>query len=376
VNLRYICADLRTGVTLVELPFQAVTFGLKLNDAGSFAGTLNLADAKIRAADPIDNTQTQRTALYVVADSDDFGVILWGGIIWTRRYDSTTRQLQIGASDFWSYFARRRVTIDYKPFFVDQLTIAAHLINAAQSAPGGDIGVVPTYTASGVHVTEVYNGYEYKQVDQAITDLAGADNGFDFAPIYVAYADDGSITKTMQLDWPRRGRVAGSTGLVFDLSSADCLSYVWPEDGSQSANTIYALGTGSGTSQLEATASDTTQIDGGYPLLEDTYSAKSELSQFQLGLRGLAYLAAVEAPITQPEITFRADGTVPLGSFLVGDDARIRCDADPFFPFGLDAYWRINQLDVTPGDEGVPTMKLTLAVPPDLSSADPTGGAH
>jgi hypothetical protein len=104
----YMVHDLLTNAPLGELPLTGVRHGRRLNDAGAFTGTFDL-DAKTstrrRVKDPYDWTMPVTRCVYAYRDERP----VWGGIIWTRRYDSSTRKVQIGAADWWSYFDHRRV---------------------------------------------------------------------------------------------------------------------------------------------------------------------------------------------------------------------------------------------------------------------------
>src|SRR5689334_2722493 len=104
----YTIHDLASNAQICELPLTGVSFCKKLYDTGTFNGTFtveNRAGSHRTVKDPYDATMPCRRCLYVWRD----GVPQWGGIIWTRSYDSTNRQIQIGAADFWSYFDHRKV---------------------------------------------------------------------------------------------------------------------------------------------------------------------------------------------------------------------------------------------------------------------------
>jgi len=51
-----------------------------------------------------------------------------------------------------------------------------------------------------------------------------------------------------------------------------------------------------------------------------------------------------------------------LGTYAIGDDARIRI-SDDRFPNGIDAVYRIVGLTVTPGETGPERVTLTLSLP-------------
>ena len=182
-NYRYLFADLITNDILAEMPLTNVSFTQALNTPGSFSGTILGSDVRELGYDIAGSTEPARTAIYVDRD----GVLIWGGIIWLRTWDSDSQHYSFSAREFGSYFERRRITgdfMDYNQALVydnqDQLFIAQDLLFLAQSVSGGDIGIVIPSNVSGVDVTRVYYDYEFKDVWGAIKDLSNQQNGFDF----------------------------------------------------------------------------------------------------------------------------------------------------------------------------------------------------
>jgi hypothetical protein len=324
-----------------------------------------MADQRVQTAllgTPIANWPA-RTAIYI----DLNGTLVWGGIVYTVKFDSPSATVTIGGNDFWSYFSQcRRIITDLSYTSIDTVELASAFINLAQEYPGGDIGVtVPTIT-SGVYVNYSVSGSQYTQIGQAMQNVAQQSGqlGFDYM-IDVAYDSNGIPQKFFNPAYPRRGRIAGSTGLVFDVGSTYCNGYSWPIDGSTAANTVYGVGNGTGDSALRQTAAYEAAIDGGYPLLEDSVSRTDITDPTILAEITLAYLATKSLPIALPVLTFSLDMPDPVfGSWIVGDDVRIVIAPDEFFTSGLDEYWRITQYQATVNDDGVSTVALTLSLPP------------
>lgn len=349
---RYLFADLRTNQVLAELPLKSPHFELGLPRAGAFSGSLPLGDAKIAALDPINATIPTRTAVYVDRD----GVLLWGGIIWTRRYRSNSKTLELTGAEFRSYFDYRQI-ITTAPFAgIDQLAIARSLVTAAQAYTGGDIGVTVGAETSGVLRDRTYNGYELKNVGEALTQLCEVDAGFDLA-VDVAYVA-GVPTKTLALGYPRRGRRAPDSGWMFEYPG-NITDYEWPEDGTGMATTRRATGAGDQQGMLIATAPDTSLIDAGYPLLEDSRAYGDVVVQATLQAHANADLAASRQVLTIPTITVRADMDPMIGTYIVGDDCRVRIQ-DERFPAGIDGFFRIVNITVDPQDNGPEKVVLTL----------------
>jgi hypothetical protein len=203
--------------------------------------------------------------------------------------------------EFESYFERRRITTTLSYANADQLAIARGLINAAQAAGSGDIGVIVGAETSGILVDRVYYDYELKQVYGAIQDLSRQEDGFDFN-IKVEYdAITNEPLKTLVLGFPRSGVVYSSSSTsapVFEFPAGNVVEYVYPEDGAIAANTIYALGAGSNEGKQSSTAQNTTLLGEGWPLLEDQANYSDITDQTVLDELAIGQTNAVAYPPT------------------------------------------------------------------------------
>lgn len=341
----YLACDLRTNAVLAELPLTGVRFGSVLNGSGTIGGQLALTDSRVRALDPISATLPARTALFVDRD----GVLVWGGVLWTRRYENG--RLTLGGAEFLSYFARRRIVWAGASYAgVDQVAIARDLLMKAQAQPGGDIGVAVGAETSGVLRDRIYPANEMKPVAEAVQQLAAVQGGFDFA-IDVRYGAGGAPEKVFVPSYPRRGRTAVQTGHVFAYPGNVQDGYSWPEDGTELTTQTYAAGQGEGVAMKLASSAAPGLIDAGYPLLERVESYKDVADLTTLAAHAAADQAAFGGAVVLPVLPVRADLDPVLGSYITGDDARVQVE-DERFPTGLDTYLRIVAFDVTPGDDG------------------------
>ena len=388
----YLAADLRTNQILAELPLNAVDFKTRLNDIGDLRGSILLTDpAANKVANYLQNaTQPGRTALYVDRD----GVLVWGGIIWTRRYTASTGVLELKAQDFLSYFSHRYLTASLPQVSgvaYDQLAIIQALINWAQGITGGNIGINVGVETSGVLRQITYNAYERKRIGDALWELSSLDLGFDYA-VDVSYVA-GVPTKALHLSYPRRGAPAGSTGWLFEHEAAgwyvpvdpttglpagaaapmvtgNIADYVWPEDATLQGITVYEQGAGSGMTQLLSSYSTSGMIDLGWPLLEAAFDAPDIKIQSHLDARARSDGKAVANPIVLAELNVRAELDPVLGSYTIGDDARFRIldhrfnsgvDAvnNPVGP-GIDTFYRIIEIAVRAGFDQPEDVKITI----------------
>jgi hypothetical protein len=377
----YLAVDLMSNTILAELPLREVTFSQDLNQAGSFHGVLPLGDPRIKNLDPAGSTQPGRTAIYVDRD----GTLVWGGVIWTRRYSarrgrghelaSSGRRggestgghikdhaLELDGMEFLSYFGRRLISDDLN-YTADPLTIVRNLISYAAAKPGGDIGIVLDSTLSGLSITRSYDSFAMTPIDQAINLLSSETTGFDYA-IDVQY-DAGIPKKYLHLSYPRRGQIAGLTGHVFDYPG-NIVDYVWPEDATSMAVTVINTGSGNNATKIRSSASNPGLIDAKYPLLESTRAYSDVSDQATLDSRTIAELLVRDAPFIIPELTIRADREPFLGAYITGDDVRVRVTDDPRFPAkadgspGYDSYCRLTSISVRPPDEFPEAITLHL----------------
>lgn len=361
----YNFVSLTTQTAVGALPLQGVSFNRPLNAAGTFQGAVPLGDPGIGNDDPIGITTPSKVGLYVDRD----GVLIWSGIVWSRTYDSASRLLSVHAAEFESYFARRLITSTYAPSGVDQCTIVQNLITTAQSATGGNVGVVVGAQTSGVSRSFTWNGYELKTVAQAIKDIGTQSGGFDwsFDPAYNA----GTPATYFNTYYPTKGTAAASNGLLFELPG-NVVSYTLPEDGSQIDVTSYMTGTGSGAAQIQTSVTSSTLLTYGYPLLESIYSDSSITDTTTLANAATARQAAMNNPVSLLTMTVRADQDPVLGAYGPGDEVRVRI-TDARWPApasggaGLEMTARITDLKVTPPDGTTPeSVTITANVSPAL----------
>ena len=358
---RYLFADLLTNEIIAELPLTSVSFTEQLNQAGTFSGHILLSGINSAAFNIPAATQPARNAIYV----DRNGILVWGGIIWNRLYNSTEQTLGITAREFESYFEKRLITTTQAFTNADQLLIARTLIDNAQAVASGDIGVITGSETSGVLIDRVYYDYEYKNVYSAILDLSKQDDGFDFN-ISLSYDPiTNEPLKTLILGYPRTGHISTGTGdldtPVFVFPAGNIVEYSYPEDGSITANNLFVTGAGSNEGKLQATSQDAPSLTAGFPLLDSTVSYTDITDQTVLDELAIAQVQALAEP--PPIITIVVPAYIDpvFGSYELGDDARLII-TDNRFPDTLDEIYRIVGLSVQPGEDGPERVTITLTI--------------
>lgn len=354
---RYLAVDTRTDTILAELPLTNVKWGRKLNDAGTLTATLPLtADDLTLSGIWVDGTEPTRRGVYVDRD----GVIVWGGIWWARDTDGDGHTLDLSGAEWWSVLRRRRITdtLVYVDGVDDQLDIARSLIDYTQAKPGGDLLIDTGSGTSGRTRDRTYWGYELKQLADAVEELAAVTDGFDLSVDCVWNA--GVPARNLVLSYPRRGRPASETGLLFG-TGLNIIGWDWPEDGTRAENSVHGAGAGEGDSMLRSSATRTDRLDAGYPLLEEAISHKDVSVQDTLDAHVIDRVDAYASPVALPKITLKGDQEPVIGSWVCGDEARIVIDPCPRFPDGLDTYRRIVAYDVAVGENNTETVDIVTA---------------
>jgi hypothetical protein len=411
--------DLLTGAALGSTPMRGITFASQVNSPQSGSFTIDMMDPRVLASNPIQNTQPNRTLLVV----DYMGSLIWGGIVMTRQptrsssLTDTTNTIEVTAVEPWAWFQQRVQATDYSapPFsginpggmaywtapvwdagligaqvIVDALGYSQGSVNPFANILGGLYvsynDAVPSAAnpviPSGDWVNVTFPFSSCQTVDTIFSQVGGQLGlgvGFDYGVDLAYSAGPGSSPYgVVNLNYPWRGRTLAQSNLLVDLTLAR--EYMFPEDGSQTANQVYEIG-GSGAIVVQT---NPYPLDQGFPLWERVISRSSAQSQNLMNM--LAQLATSDSAMysyatVSPTIKLGLfDPNIGLTSagfpFIAGDDVQLFIPAlaqdgtvfDERFPAGLDQEWRITGYAVDLQDEGDPTLTLTLAQPPYLAA--------
>jgi hypothetical protein len=236
--------------------------------------------------------------------------------------------------------------------------------------------------------------------------------GFD-AAVDFAYTDGekyAPIIATINLSYPRRGAVVQSATQEYSttfsipannlstlvLTTGNCHSWTFPEDGTTQGNTQYYTGGNqdifveeniyTGGTPTEFEGGDSHFKFGGYVNTDKvTNIANLNSPNPTVLLQAMANsgLRLYSWPPVAPVIVTDAFNPVNgLGTFVVGDDCTTWVPSldqdgqtfDPRFPQGLPPVeWRITQYSAEIKDEGDSHLTLTMDSPPQDGTAPPTG---
>lgn len=371
---RVFVGNMVTGRISCDLPVSAISWGLRLNDAGSIDATTKSLSAQVADID-LRAVTTPRMQFLGVAYED---TILEAGPIWKRDYKPGTGQLKIGASGIWSLFDRTKVLNWAQinagtpvPRSVLDLTslsygsIARELVRlclAGNPANPGLPVVLPPIVA-GTRERH-YKGYELGWLGERLRNLTKIQDGPDisFRPRFNG-ADPTKVEWVMQhgtdtdpllyqsgADWIWDATVAESG--VSDIGTKD--------DSTGMADRVWQPGAGSELAMKLATAQDGTLLEAGFPWSEADAASKDVEDTTILQAYANAALAAARRPVETWSVEVRADNSPKLGSYLPGEFARINIpEGNPMIEAGEQRV-RIMAID---GD-GSQTVKLTPAPMP------------
>lgn len=375
----YLFCDLMTDQVIAELPLADVTYSTELNGIGTLTATIPYNE-ETAPLDPEAASTPGRTAIYVDRD----GVIVWGGIIWTRQPNSRVSK-QIQAAEFMSYYQRRYIKTTLSTdtsailntaivpggqrLYTEQKYLAWALLTYANAQPYGNPRINVdglTGTPHGVTRAATYYGFERPEIYKAFSELASADDGFDFG---VEVGWTASVNgqpplryRRVKSYYPRRGRTAAASGLVFVKGGpgSTILEYDWPEDGTATATEVSALGAGTGEAKVSAVAQEPELLDAGWPLLETVTTYDSVIDPAQIKGLAAAELTARSGAQTNPTFVVTADDDPAFGSYSVGDEALFVIDPEPISPAGRSGVLRIIGIENTAA-AGPERVRLTCA---------------
>ncbi|MER5388381.1 hypothetical protein [Saccharopolyspora sp. NPDC002686] len=360
----YAIADLRTNTLIEEIPLRSVRFNKPLNGSGRFNATWKLGEHS-KHLDAYDLTMPCRRVIYAFRDSRP----MWGGIIWSRAYNSEDETVTVGAGEFWSYFDHRKVlpvlpdnpdltavaglTVAYDN--VDQNEIARRLIAQAQQHAGGDIGIEFDDTVSNVLRDRTYRGYDLTDTGEALRNLTNVEGGPDM--VFDVIAGPGAPRRILRIGEPWLGQQGSSH--VWELRG-NTISYTWPTDGTRMATRVYATGEGVDLGTPIAVHEQPERYKQGFPLLEleNNYSgAESESTLFG---HAEADQQAARMPVVLPQIVVRGDIPPTAAEVNRGDDGWLVIPRDRFHRAGFEGPVRVVDMEFAPSADAE-RVTLTLA---------------
>lgn len=363
----YLATDLLSGRVLGELPLHGVSFDRQLNKASNWQGSGNLDNDMLSNDDMLAATAPGRTSVYVYREDQ----IVWGGIIWSRTYQSQAKSLQMTAQSFESYAYKRiyrpSTTIKYEKA---QCWLINELWRSLQSDQlHSDIGVRildPESLPSNDVVRQLtVNPWDMKSYGEIIDDpLMNFQDSAEWT--IECFEEQGVPQKQLLLGYPRLGIPVEFTPIVIDYPG-NILNYYWSESASQSANAVWATGDGDQAALTTGYANNQASLDVGYPLLEAHESHQGVTKQDTIDDHAKKDLVDAAVPRLSKTIQIKADEQPEFGTYPIGSDAKMQI-LDTRFPDGFEGTVRVLGWSVTPSSsEAVEEISLIIEGSDDVA---------
>ena len=253
-------------------------------------------------------------------------------------------------------------------YSIDPAALVKQVVTDAQNntlaGPGSNIGI--SIVGGTSTIPPIVPGYPLTQhttVANVIRDMAS-----------ISSPGNGTVDTVFETSWvsgvphtsmtiysPRAGAVNTASGIAFDLSRV--MDYTWATDATSTGTKITVTG---GGNNLSSTVNSSVPVGGigQMPHLDKTVTFSSVQSQTQLDAMAQGLKDQFGVPVPTPTLVQPTSLLPTMGTFALGDDARLYIASDERFPAGLNEYWRIIQYSVKVPDEGVPTITFTFNKPP------------
>jgi hypothetical protein len=378
----YLVTELTTGRAYGELHPTAdnLSFDDQFNTPGNMTCTVPMDDNSVPNEFLINNTTPARTGLWAYRENK----VVWGGIIWSRAYDSSSGMLSLTAQTFDTYAMRRYPRswlgtgkMDFDN--IGQAKIINDLWHRMQGVDDGSIHVEPIASDSILKNEPLrsmtVNGNDLtKRVSDYINDILAFSNGPDY--IIEFYEDGwglpkarlriginlGSYQTTINI-----GGDSGNPSLVADYPSGSVYDYTYTEVASTSANRWYTNGSmtrGVGkhqkTSNIVGQSTSHWSLEvGGFPMLEAVSNHGKVKNQDDLNDIAEAHIDRHPTPMVIHSVDVIGSHPPEFGTYKIGDYWIININ-DRRFPNGVSFIKRVVGWKVNPPDtnQGVETVSL------------------
>ena len=339
-DYRYIFGSLRTEEIIAEIPLYGTYMDLELNVGGRFDGSFSLDMTGISNRTLLDATIPGRC--FVICERN--GIPIWGGFVWSRTYQSQSKDVQLYAQSF-EYYPRYQLIRSDLTQTDEQLTLFKNLWTHMQSVNGRNLNInVPTVTFATVITKQIEVATtDFKFYDEVMSSIADSEDGFDWT-IDITKSDNYYI-KTLRMGYPALGSL-DPQGLTFDYPGS-ILNYYATEGMTDAGTNVYTLGAGEGSGMIFTQVIHQDLIDAGSPRWDVIASRKDISDPFTLDS-----FATIEAKIRRPPMlvikpSMKSNRQPEFGSFGLGDACNLNI-RDPRFPEGFIFPTRIAKWTLQP----------------------------
>lgn len=340
-----------TVISNVPLPLSGVSFSEGIRSVGEFRAQLQLADDEVRSIYPWDKVMPRKTGIVVVREVYSPITSTWDSqaiqhyVIWSANRNPHTGRISLYGTTVEGLWARRLVTKAMSWNGLDQVFIAADLLNPSLFSKiplGSDpwrgwITVDPPTAPTGVARTFSYeDGQETNLLEAHQNRSMLATNSYEWTtrPRVLSGANAASANTfrlEYQLGYPRLGREIGGVLPVprvrFDSNgSGNVSAFDVTYDGANVSNIIWARGKGYDSLQVKAQVQNNDQAGNpewsyGFLQTESKFSDPDVTSVSTLesyARRSMWERLGQEQYISS--LTLRGNMPPYFGSYTLGDD--------------------------------------------------------
>lgn len=315
-SVTYTFGDFLTGTVIEEISLQGVSMNRAFG-AGELRGSFQLDQTGKDNRDLLAATEEGRC--FVICERDRQPV--WGGIVWTRTYQSQAKIHQLYCRGFEHYPDSRYILGDTNPVIeytdVEQRNIFRNLWIHMMATTNTPQFTMPGTFSDVVLKSVSINGFEFKTYRRVMDTLADGFDGFDWT-IDVARVG-GVYTRALRIGYPTLGSVVP---LDFDYPG-QILNYWQNGSMSEKGSHVYGFGAGEGSTMLSQEVIHTDLVSGGFPRYDVGVSLKDINDAGTLA--SLTTQAAVNKKAGVPIFTVevKGDQEPEFGSYGLGDAAKL-----------------------------------------------------
>lgn len=349
---RVIFAEFMSGDIWGELPVTDLTFSRVVNGPGSASLKVPMWAFDWQALQP------WRVLVYIQRGQQ----ILWGGPLVGFGVDLDAEEATLNCLGLWAYYRRRLITADAAFVQRDQGAIVQALVSDFADGTGQYAWNTGPKRISwdGSATTNVlrdrmYRGYERKGVGQAVEDLAGVRDGFDFRIDHYWFGSQ--IMNSFRFGPP--------SGVPTDLAlehGANCDIPTLTVDGTNMVTEAAVTGGGEADDQLTAWWYDLpheTDASRRIPRLSAVQSRQDVTSVDTLTGYAQQMISEGSTPVVLPVVRLYPEAFPGPGDVQVGQQSRVRARVGG--QLVVDGGYKITEVAVKVTDGGEET---TLSLVP------------
>jgi len=351
-EIRYIFGDVLTNEVIEEIPCFGVSISDSL-DGGEFRGSFALDLTGKNNADLITATLPGKTWIIVERN----GVPIWGGLNWSRTYQSQAKSVQLFSKTMDQYLTLRNIDTDQTFVGVDPRNIFRTLLSDMMLTANTPQWVLPGVFDTVTPVDFSIPGSELQSYIEAVDNLSTVQDGFEWR-VNVSKADD-AYSWSVQVGLPMIGQPLSDSSVAFDYPG-NILNY-WQNDTLGGAGTnIHVAGAGEGDAMAVVEIVHQDLLDAGFIRIDQNISLKQvddidrleQLAQVQAQIR--------KAPMPVYTVETKADRDPQFTDWTLGDYAILNFE-DALHPEGLQHATRILKWEYTPpSSDATEEVRLTF----------------